>query len=128
MKLNELFDRWLHWLTDAQHNLRSFAVLRILFGVGLLATVVPSIADRSMIWGAASFWVDPEAKRRGYFTFDLLLPKDNAVLFDIVFFGMIALILLFTRSWQRSRFALGVAIVCGALLLVLTVVEVAFQS
>lgn len=110
MKLNELFDRWLHWLTDAQHNLRSFAVLRILFGVGLLATVVPSIADRSMIWGAASFWVDPEAKRRGYFTFDLLLPKDNAVLFDIVFFGMIALILLFTIGY-RTRIVTPVMLI-----------------
>lgn len=99
MKLNELFDRWLTWLTSAQHNLRSFAVLRILFGIGLLLTVIPSIADRSMIWGAASFWVDPEAKRRGYFTFDVLLPKDNAVLFDIVFFAMIALILLFTVGY-----------------------------
>lgn len=99
MKLNELFDRWLRWLTDAKHNLRSFAVLRILFGIGLLLTVVPSIADRSMIWGAASFWVDPEAKRRGYFTFDLLLSKDNPVLFDIVFFAMIALILLFTIGY-----------------------------
>ncbi|MGL3149255.1 HTTM domain-containing protein [Microbacterium sp. A82] len=100
MKLSELFDRWLRWLTGAQHNLRSFAVLRILFGVGLLFTVVPSIADRSMIWGAASFWVDPEAKRRGYFTFDLLLPKDNAILFDIVFFALIALILLFTIGYR----------------------------
>ncbi len=100
MKLNELFDRWLTWLTGAQHNLRSFAVLRILFGIGLLLTIVPSIADRSMIWGAASFWVDPEAKRRGYFTFDLLLPKDNPVVFDIVFFGLIALILLFTIGYR----------------------------
>lgn len=100
MKLNELFNRWLTWLTSAQHNLRSFAVLRILFGIGLLLTVVPSIADRSMIWGAASFWVDPEAKRRGYFTFDLLLPKDNPLVFDIVFFGLIALILLFTIGYR----------------------------
>lgn len=96
MKLNDLFDRWLRWLTSTEHNLRSFAVLRILFGVGLLMTVVPSIADRSMIWGAASFWVDPEASRRGYVTFDVLLPKDNPVLFDLVFFGLIGLIVLFT--------------------------------
>jgi hypothetical protein len=110
MKPNELFDRWLRWLTRAQHNLRSFAVLRILFGAGLLLTVVPSILDRSMIWGAASFWVDPEAKRRGYFTFDLLLPKDNPIVFDIVFFGLIALILLFTIGF-RTRVVTPVMLV-----------------
>lgn len=110
MKPNELFNRWLRWLTTAQHNLRSFAVLRILFGIGLLFTVVPGILDRSMIWGAASFWVDPEAKRRGYFTFDLLLPKDNAVLFDISFFGMIALILLFTIGY-RTRIVTPVMLI-----------------
>jgi len=110
MKLNELVDRWLRWLTGAQHNLRSFAVLRILFGIGLLLTVVPSIPDRSMIWGAASFWVDPEAKRRGYFTFDLLLPKDNPLVFDIVFFAMIAVIVLFTIGF-RTRLVTPVMLI-----------------
>lgn len=100
MKLSELVDRWLHWLTSASHNLRSFAVLRILYGLALLATYVPSWQDRSLIWGASSFWVDPEAKRRGYFTFDLLFPKDDRLVFDVMFLALMALIVLFLVGYR----------------------------
>lgn len=100
MKLSELVDRWLHWLTSASHNLRSFAVLRILYGLALFATYVPSWQDRSLIWGASSFWVDPEAKRRGYFTFDLLFPKDDRLVFDVMFLALTALIVLFILGYR----------------------------
>lgn len=100
MTLSERFDRVLLWLTAAQHNLRSFAVLRILYGIGLLLTVIPSIPERSLLWGAASFWVDPEAKRRGYVTFDTLLTKSSPILFDIVFFAFIGIIILFTLGYR----------------------------
>lgn len=100
MKLSERFDRWLAWLTSASHNLRSFAVLRILYGLGLLITLVPSIPERSLLWGPASFWVDAEAKRRGFFTFDTLFPKDNPLVFDLVFFLMVAVVILFTIGYQ----------------------------
>lgn len=100
MKLSELVDRWLHWLTSASHNLRSFAVLRILYGLALFATYVPSWQDRSLIWGASSFWVDPEAKRRGYFTFDLLFPKDDRLVFDVMFLALTALIVLFIVGYR----------------------------
>lgn len=110
MTLSERFDRVLLWLTAVQHNLRSFAVLRILYGIGLLLTVVPSIPERSLLWGAASFWVDPEAKRRGYVTFDVLLSKSSPILFDIVFFAFIAIILLFTLGY-RTRIVTPVMLV-----------------
>lgn len=110
MTLSERSDRWFAWLTSAQHSLRSFSVLRILFGIGLLFTLVPSIRERSLIWGEASFWVDPEASRRGYFTFDLLLPKDSPVVFDLVFFGLIAVIILFTIGY-RTRIVLPVMLI-----------------
>lgn len=100
MKLSELVDRWLHWLTSASHNLRSFAVLRILYGIALLVTYVPSWQDRSLIWGASSFWVDPEAKRRGYFTFDLLFPKEDRLVFDVMFLALTALIVLFIVGYR----------------------------
>lgn len=100
MLLNRLIARWMAWLTSAQHNLRSFSDLRILYGAGLLSFLIPSISERSMLWGPASFWVDPEAKRRGYFTFDLLVTKSDEFLFDLAFFGLIALVVLFTIGFQ----------------------------
>lgn len=100
MKLSERFDRWLGWLTSASHNLRSFSILRILYGLGLLITLVPSISERSLLWGPASFWVDPEAKRRGFFTFNTLFPKENALVFDLVFFLLIAIAVVFTIGYQ----------------------------
>lgn len=100
MKLSERVDQWLVWLTAAPHNLRSLAVLRILYGAGLLLTLVPSISDRALLWGSASYWVDPEAKRRGFILWDTILAKSNPVLFDVVFFGMILVVLLFTIGFQ----------------------------
>lgn len=100
MRLSNLIDSWLRWLTAAQHNRRSFASLRILYGIGLLIFLVPSIPERSLLWGPASFWVDPEAKRRGYFTFDLLVTKSDPLLFDIAYFGLIALVVLFLIGYQ----------------------------
>lgn len=107
MRPDEFIDRGLGWLTGAQHHLRSFSILRILYGIGILFLLVPSAPDRSFLWGAASFWVDPEAKRRGFIVFDLLLPKDAPVLFDIAFFGLIALAVLFTLGW-RTRVVLPI--------------------
>lgn len=100
MRLGDLTDRWLRWLTAEQHNRRSFASLRILYGIGLLIFLVPSIPERSLLWGPASFWVDPEAKRRGYVTFDLLVSKSDPVLFDIGYFALIVLVVLFLIGFQ----------------------------
>lgn len=105
----ERLDRLTRWITAAQWNLRSFALLRILYGIGLLLLLVPSAADRSFLWGEASFWVDPEAKRRGFWTFDLFMPKDSG-LFDVAFFGLIALVVLFTLGY-RTRIVLPVMLV-----------------
>ena len=100
MRLSNLVERWLVWVTAKQHNTRSFSSLRIIYGIGLLIFLVPNIPDRSLIWGPASFWVNPEAKRRGYFTFDLLISKSDPLLFDIGFFALLALVLLFLVGFQ----------------------------
>ena len=92
--------RYVDCLTTAQHNLKSFSILRIIYGIALLFLLVPSIPERSLLWGEASFWVDPEAKRRGYWTFDALLPKDSALFFDLAFFGFIALAIIFILGWR----------------------------
>jgi len=98
--LSNLYSRWLGWLTDAQHNLRSFSMLRIIYGIGLLAFLVPSIPERSLLWGPSSFWVDPESKRRGYWTFDVLITKNSEALFDLAYFGLILLVVLFLVGFQ----------------------------
>lgn len=115
MKLSELINRGLGWITSASHNLRSFAVLRILYGLGLLLTLVPSLPERSLLWGPASFWVDPEARRRGFFTFDTLFPKDNPLVFDLVFFLMIVLVILFTIGFRTRLMTVLVFVLVFAL-------------
>lgn len=103
-------DGLLAWLTSAQHHRRSFALLRILLGVAILLTLVPSARDRELLWGDASFWVDPEARRRGFTTFDVLMPKDSPLLFDVAFFGLVLLAVLFTIG-LRTRIVLPVMLV-----------------
>lgn len=44
-----------NWLTVRQHNLKSFSILRIIYGIALLALYVPSMSEGSMLWGEASF-------------------------------------------------------------------------
>lgn len=100
MRLSNLTERWIRWLTGAQRNTRSFASLRIIYGIGLLVFLVPNISDRSLIWGPASFWVDPEAKRRGFITFDLLISKSDPLLFDIGFSALLVLVILFLVGFQ----------------------------
>ena len=53
-----------------------------------------------LLWGQASFWVDPEASRRGYWTFDTLFTKDSALIFDVAYFGLIALAIIFILGWR----------------------------
>lgn len=107
MPHNSRLDRALIWLTGAQRNLRSFSILRVLYGIGLLFFLVPSASERSFLWGEASSWIDPEAKRRGYDTFSVLFPKDAPLLFDLAFFGLIALVILFTIGY-RTRVVLPI--------------------
>src|SRR5699024_11366458 len=98
---NRLFmTNFFNWLTLQQHNLKSFSILRIIYGVALLALYVPSMSDRSLLWGEASFWVDPEASRRGYWTFDTVFNKDSAVLFDLAYFAFLAIIFVFILGWR----------------------------
>lgn len=92
--------RFFDWLTTSEHNLKSFSILRIIYGIALLTLLVPSIPERSLLWGEASFWVDPEASRRGYWTFDTLMTKDSAILFDLAYFGLIALAVVFILGWR----------------------------
>lgn len=95
MLVSKTFDRLLVWLTVRKHNQASFSALRIIFGVGLLLLLLPNFRERSFLWGEASFWVNAEAKRRGFWTFDTLFPKDNPLLFDLAYVTLTALVVLF---------------------------------
>ncbi|PRB71669.1 hypothetical protein [Arthrobacter sp. MYb213] len=89
-----------NWLLQSKHSLISFSLLRIIYGLGMLTVLIPSFADRSVLWGPSSWWVDPEAKRRGYWTFDTVLNKSNEILFDVGYVAFIVLVLVFIAGWK----------------------------
>jgi hypothetical protein len=96
-----LFARLSSWLTAAQHATRSLSALRIIYGFSILAFLATNLADRQYLWGVASGWVEPEAKRAGhFFLLRLLFSKDNAFLFDVSYAILAILALLFLVGWQ----------------------------
>jgi len=96
-----LFTRLSSWLTTAQHATRSLSALRIIYGTSILAFLGTNLADRQYLWGVASGWVEPEAKRAGhFFLFRMLFSKENAFLFDVSYLILALLALLFLVGWQ----------------------------
>ena len=84
------------WLSGRKHATVSFSLLRILFGTAMLIVLIPSFADRHYLWGVGSWWIEPEARRRGWW--ELLrsvFPKDSTVWFDVAYIVLLALVLLF---------------------------------
>lgn len=100
--MTSLIDKFGNWLLESKHSLISFSLLRIIYGIGMLTVLLPSMGDRSILWGPASWWVDPEAKRRGYWTFDTLLTKSDELLFTIGYMAFIAIVLLFIAGWKTK--------------------------
>ncbi|MFJ4037438.1 HTTM domain-containing protein [Microbacterium sp. NPDC090007] len=89
------------WLTGRKHSTIGFSLLRLLFGLAMLVVLVPSYADRHYLWGAGSWWVEPEASRRGWWEpLRALFPKDNAVVFEIAFHVLLALVVLFLVGYR----------------------------
>lgn len=89
------------WLTSAPHATIGFSLLRIIFAVAMLLVLLPSFADRHYLWGAGSWWVEPEARRRGWWEpFRLIFSKNDPVLFDVAYFVLIALALLFLVGFK----------------------------
>jgi len=89
------------WLTERPHATIGFSILRILFGLAMLVVLLPSHADRHYLWGAGSWWVEPETSRRGWWEpLRLLFPKDSPVVFDISFHVLIGLAVLFVVGWK----------------------------
>lgn len=108
--LRSPWPRFREWATSAPHAVRSMSLLRILYGLGVLVLIVPSYGDRSYLWGAASFWVDPIAGRSGNPLFGVIFRKDSPALFDLVFLAMIIVVLLFIVGF-KTRFVTPVLFV-----------------
>jgi hypothetical protein len=97
-------DRFIAWTTDAYRATRSFSLLRIIYAVGMLLFLIPSYGDRAYLWGFASTWLEPEIKRRGYpFFIEKMFPKDNTFVFDLSYWSLIVLVLLFLVGY-KTRF------------------------
>ncbi|MFJ4037941.1 HTTM domain-containing protein [Microbacterium sp. NPDC090007] len=89
------------WLTTRPHATVGFSVLRIIFAIAMLLVLLPSFADRHFLWGAGSWWVEPEARRRGWWEpFRMLFSKSDPILFDISYAVLIALVVLFLLGWR----------------------------
>ncbi|WP_191966613.1 HTTM domain-containing protein [Microbacterium testaceum] len=89
------------WLTSAEHATIGFSMLRIIFAVAMLLILLPSYADRHYLWGAGSWWVEPEARRAGWWEpFRLIFSKTDPVLFDVAYFTLIALVVLFLVGYR----------------------------
>ncbi|MFB2581009.1 HTTM domain-containing protein [Herbiconiux sp. P15] len=84
------------WLSGQKHATIGFSLLRIIFGLAMLITLLPSVADRHYLWGAGSSWIEPEARRRGWA--EILrgvFSKTDPVLFDLAFAALLLLVALF---------------------------------
>ncbi|GGE95951.1 HTTM domain-containing protein [Mycetocola zhadangensis] len=98
------FDALVRWITDAKRATYSLSALRIVYGTIILAFLSTNLRDRHYLWGVASAWVEPEAKRRGWAEIlRVLFSKDNAFLFDVAYGALFVLALVFLVGWQ-TRF------------------------
>lgn len=90
------WSRFRDWLTSTEHATVSFSLMRIIFGIGMLIVLLPSFADRHYLWGVGSWWVEPEARRRGWWEpLRLIFTKESTVWFDVAYVVLIALVVLF---------------------------------
>ncbi|MCP2635305.1 HTTM domain-containing protein [Microbacterium sp. HD4P20] len=96
-----LWRRFAGWLTDAQHATVSFSILRILYGLSMLIVLIPSLPDRHYLWGAGSWWVEPEARRRGWWEpLRMIFSKESVFWFDVAYAVLIVLALLFLVGFK----------------------------
>lgn len=91
-----LWPRFQDWLTGEQHATVGFSLMRIIFGFAMLTILIPSFADRQYVWGVGSWWVEPDASRRGWWEpLRVVFSKDSALWFDVAYFVLLALVALF---------------------------------
>jgi hypothetical protein len=91
----------LSWALDGKHASYSWAMFRITYGVIVLIVLASSWADRHYLWGVGSRFIDPVADRRGYpWFFEAVFVKSNGIVFDIAYYLLAALAVLFVIGWR----------------------------
>lgn len=96
-----LWDGYLDWLTLRQNATISFSLLRLIFGAAMLIVLLPSLPDRHYLWGVGSWWVEPEASRRGWWEpLRWVFSKESVFWFDVSYGVLIALVLIFIAGWK----------------------------
>lgn len=96
-----LWARTQHWLLGAPHSTISFSIFRILMGAAMLAVLVPSMPDRHYLWGFGSWWVEPEASRRGWWEpLRVLFSKESPLLFDVAYTVLLVLVAVFIVGFK----------------------------
>ncbi len=99
-RISRAYDDFGTWVKSAEHATRSLSLLRIIYAIAMLAFLLPSFADRSMLWGRASSWIDPEMRRNRWILFDTLFQKSSPLLFDLAYLALILLVLLFLAGFR----------------------------
>ncbi len=95
------FATFTSWLTGAERAGISLSLLRILYGISMLGILIPSAIDRHYLWGIASTWVEPEAKRQGYpEIFRILFSKSDPFWFDVSYLILCMLAATFVLGWR----------------------------
>ncbi len=99
--MDALAERALAWSLRERHASFSFALVRVIYGLIMLMVLTTNFADRAYLWGFASRWVDPGVESRDVpLLFSVLFPKDNPVLFDLCYWALILLAVVFVAGWK----------------------------
>jgi hypothetical protein len=94
-------DGALAWALDAKHATYSWSMFRITYGLIVLLVLVTSWPDRQYLWGVGSRFIDPIADAQGYpWFFQAVFIKSNVVVFDVAYYLLAALAILFVIGWK----------------------------
>lgn len=106
------------WLFDGKKATYGLAVMRILFGVMILGSLIASFADRHYIWGAGSRWLTPWLTVDQYgapFTW-VFTEDDPPAVFTLKYLALAALAVALMLGW-RTRFVTPVLLIALASLM-----------
>lgn len=99
-----LVGRTEEWLFGARRASYAVAVIRILFGLGMLAFLFTNLADRHYLWGDAARWQTPIADNGGFgFPFTLFDAGRSPGTLTLLYLALLGLVVIFTLGWQ-TRF------------------------
>ncbi|GIH22299.1 hypothetical protein Aph01nite_06090 [Acrocarpospora phusangensis] len=92
----------LEWLSGERHGCYGLALVRIGYGVILLAMLLVNYADRRLLWGPESPWT-PDLFRETLAvdgTFSVFAFSDSPIVFEMLYHGFIVVVILFILGWR----------------------------